>query len=203
MAVPIEKAVAEKVPIVIMGDFNCDMLLQDSKSQRLEEVRMDYVFVQMVREPTTVTQTSETQVDLLFATDGNDIGVVLDQVGCVELGLSDCSLMYGVVNKRKVNTLRMVHCFGKCNLEKLVVDLDASPWQVMDTFDGMDSKWDCWKMFFWKIVDSCAPLKKARVSTKTVPWITQELSVLMKARNYHCKKLRKVAMRKTGIVTKS
>ena len=33
-----------------------------------------------------------------------------------------------------------------------------------------------------------APLKKARVRTKTLPWITRELRVLMKARNYHCNK---------------
>ena len=138
MAVSVEKAVAEKVPVMIMGDFNCDMLLHDSKSQRLEEMMMDYGLVQMVREPTRVTQTSETQIDLMFTTDGNDNGAVLDRVGCVELGLSDHSLIYGVVNgcvKRRVNTLRMVRCFGKCNLEKLVADLDAAPWQVMDTFD--------------------------------------------------------------------
>ena len=109
----------------------------------------------MVREPTRVTHTSETQIDLMFTTDGNDNGVVLDRVGCVELGLSDHSLIYGVVNgcvKRRVNTLRMVCCFGKCNLEKLVADLNAAPWQVMATFDDMDNKWDYWKMLFWKIV---------------------------------------------------
>ena len=43
----------------------------------------------------------------MLTTDGNDNGVVLDRVGCVELGLSDHSLIYGVVNgcvKRRVNT---------------------------------------------------------------------------------------------------
>ena len=194
MAVSVEKAVAEKVPVMIMGDFNCDMLLHDSKSQRLEEMMMDYGLVQMVREPTRVTQTSETQIDLMFTTDGNDNGAVLDRVGCVELGLSDHSLIYGVVNgcvKRRVNTLRMVRCFGKCNLEKLVTDLDAAPWQVMNTFDDMDSKWDCWKMLFWKNCGFPFTLKKARVRTKILPWITRELCVLMRARNYHCNKAKK------------
>ena len=46
----------------------------------------------------------------------------------------------------------MVCCFGKSNLEKLVADLNAAPWQVMATFDDMDNKWDYWKMLFWKIV---------------------------------------------------
>ena len=99
-------------------------------------------------------QTSETQIYLMFTTNGSDNGVVLDCVGCVELGWSDHSLIYGVVIscvRRKVIILRMVHCFGKCNLEKLVTDLDAAPWQEMDTFDDMDSKWDYWKMLFWKL----------------------------------------------------
>ena len=184
----VEKAVAEKVPVMIMGDCN---MLHDYKSQRLEEMMMDYGLVQMVREPTRVDWASVTQIDLMFTTDGNDNGAVLDRVGCVELGLSEHSLIYGVVNgcvKRRVNILRMVRCFGKYNLEKLVADLDAAPWQVMDTFD---SKWDYWKLLFWKIVDSHAPVKKARVRTKTLPWITRELHVLMRARNYHCNKVKK------------
>ena len=39
--------VAEKIPMIIMGDFNCDML-QDSMSQRLDEMMMDYGLVQMM-----------------------------------------------------------------------------------------------------------------------------------------------------------
>ena len=199
MAVMVEKAVAEKAPVVIMGDFNCDMLLHDSKCVKLEDMMSDYGLLQMVREPTRVTQTSRTQIDLMFTTD--DIGAVLGRVGCLELGLSDHSLIYGVVTgcgKRGVNTMRLVRCFSKCNLERLVAELDAAPWQVMDTLDDMDSKWDYWKMLFWKIVDFHVPLKKARVRVKTLPWITRELRVLMRTRNYHCKKAKK-----TGSITKS
>ena len=146
----------------------------------------------MVRGPTQVTQTSRMQIDLMFTTDV--IGTVLDRVGCLELGLSDHSLIYGVVTgcgKRGVNTMRLVHCFSKCNLERLVAELDVAPWQVMDALDDMDSKWDYWKMLFWKIVDSHVHLKKARVRVKTLPWITREQRVLMRTRNYHCKKAKK------------
>ena len=70
----------------------------------------------------------------MFTTAGSVNAVGLDCVGCMELSFSDHSLIYGVVNscvRRKVNILRMVRCFGKCNLEKLVTDLDAAPWQVI------------------------------------------------------------------------
>ena len=42
MAVMVEKAVAEKAPVVIMGDFNCDMLLHGSKCVKLEDMKSDY-----------------------------------------------------------------------------------------------------------------------------------------------------------------
>ena len=44
------------------------------------------------------------------------------------------------------------------------------------------------------ILEDCGfpcTLKKARVRTKTLPWITRELRVLMRARNYHCNKAKK------------
>ena len=94
----------------------------------------------------------------------------------------------------------MVRCFGRCNLENLVTDLEAAPWQVMDTFDDMVSKWDYWKMLFWKIVDSHAPLKKARVRTKTLPWIMRELHGL---EIIIVTKLRNVEVKKTGSIIKS
>ena len=143
MMVMVEKAVAEKALVVIMGDLNCDMLLHNSKCVKLEEMMSDYGLVQKVREPTRVTQTSQTQIDLMFTTDV--IGAVLDSVGCIELGLSEHSLIYGVVtgcSKRGVNTMRLVRCFSKCILKRLVAELDAAPWQVMDAHDDMDSIWD-------------------------------------------------------------
>ena len=65
-------------------------------------------------------------------------------------------------------------------MDKLVEDLCAAPWQVMDTLDDMDSKWDYWKKLFDEVVDSHVPLKRARVRRKILPWITREIRVLMR-----------------------
>ena len=53
----------------------------------------------------------------------------------------------------------------------------------------MDSRWEYWKKLFREIVDSYILLKKARV--RTLPWITQEVCALMRARSHYCTKAKK------------
>ena len=58
-------------------------------------------------------------------------------------------------------------------------DLVTPPWQVMDAMDDVDSQ------LFNDIVDLHVPMKKARVRSKSLPWISREIRVLMRARTYH------------------
>ena len=74
---------------------------------------------------------------------------------------------------------------------KLVDDLDAAPWQVMEAMDDIDSQWDYWKELFNAIVDAHVPTTKARVRNKSLPWINREIRVMMKARTYYLTKARK------------
>ena len=123
LAAMVERAVQEKIDVVMMGDF---MLCPDSKAVRLAMVMSEYGLVQMIKGPTRVTESSESQIDLLFATNTD----LVDQVGYEEPGLSDHSLIFGVlVDKvvRKRHTLRMIRCFRGCDLERFVEDLSSAP----------------------------------------------------------------------------
>ena len=91
LAAMVERAVQEKIDVIMMEDFNCNMLCPDSKAVRLAMVMSEYGLVQMIKGPTRVTESSETQIDLLFATNTD----LVDQVGCEEPGLSDPSLIFG------------------------------------------------------------------------------------------------------------
>ena len=46
----------------------------------------------------------------------------------------------------------------------------------------MDGWWKYWKKLFGEIVDAHIPLKRARVRRKALPWITQEIRDLMRAK---------------------
>ena len=186
----VEYGIQEKKPTIMMGDFNCDMLRSNSSTVRLTMMMSEYGLTQMVNCPTRVTANSSTQIDLLFTTDVE----LLERVGCEEPGLSDHDLIYGQLTSkvdRKTHTLRTVKCIGKCNVEELVMDLQSAPWQVMDSLEDVDSQWDYWKKMFNDIVGFHVPSKKARVRKKTLPWITRDIRVMMRARSFYYTKAKK------------
>ena len=57
----------------------------------------------------------------------------------------------------------------------------------MGTFDNIDSKWK----FFLQVVDKHAPIKKIRVRSKSLPWITDEVRSVMSKRSHTLSKARK------------
>ena len=186
----LERVVQEKLDVVLLGDLNCNLLKPDHRAVRLGMVVSEYGFTQMVSGSTRVTQSSKTQIDLLFVTNPN----VMKSCGCRELGLSDHNMIYGVLTEsivRQNQCLRQVRCFRNVDLDTLVEDLKLAPWHVMDTFDDINCQWEFWKNLFKSVIDSLIPLKKARVRKRTLPWISQDIRVLMRARNYYCKKAKR------------
>ena len=190
LAVILERAVQEKLSVVMLGDFNCDLMSPNLTVNKLASVMEEYGLVQMIDGPTRITQNSESQIDLIYTTDSG----LLNKAGCEEPGLSDHKLIYGELADRVEHrgvTTRMVRCFKNCVWEELLQDLGSAPWHVMDSFDDMDGRWEYWKKLFGEIVDSHIPLKRARVRRKTLPWITQEIRALMRVKSYFLTKARK------------
>ena len=114
--------------------------------------------------------------------------------GCRELGLSDHSMIYGVLTEvveRQKPCLRHVRCFRNIEVDTVVEHLKLAPWQVMDSLEDVNCQWEFWKKLFKSVIDSLIPLKKARVKRRTLPWISHDIRVLMRARNYYCKKARR------------
>ena len=96
---------------------------------------------------------------------------MMKSCGCRELGLSDHSMVYGVLTEgiqRQSQCLRQVRCFRNVDLDTLVEDLKLAPWHVMDSFDDIKCQWEFWKNFFKSVIDSLIPLKKARVRKRTL-----------------------------------
>ena len=88
----------EAMTVVVLGDFNCDMLRPNSSGRRLQMMMAEYGLTQLIDGPTRVTENSSTMLDLLFSTDAG----IFEYVGCEELSLSDHDLVFGRL-RRKVN----------------------------------------------------------------------------------------------------
>ena len=190
VTVMIEKANLENLPLVVCGDFNCDMLSLPTQSKRLQVIMSNYGLTQLVTDPTRVTRNTESMIDLLYTTNPE----MFDRMVCHDLGISDHSLILGAINSttgQRAQKFRQVRCYGKCNLDKLLQELKAAPWHIMDRFPSMNSKWEFWKATFLNIVDANIPLVKTRVRDKSMPWISREIRMLMRKRSYQCTKAKK------------
>ena len=144
----------------------------------------------MIDGPTRVIQTTETKIDLMFASNPDRIL----SFGVNELGLSDHYMIYGLLNvgiEKQIPCMHEIRVFGRCDVETLTGELISAPWSVMDVLDDVDSKWDFWKKQFFEVVDSHIPVKKVRVKRNSLPWIDWELRKLMRLRNYQCRKAKK------------
>jgi hypothetical protein len=94
----LDNVAQEQLMVVLMGDFNCNMLRPGSHTEKLAMVMSEYGMKQMICDPTRVTQTSDTMIDLLFCSNSDEI----IQSGCLELGMSDHEMIYGILNGDKV-----------------------------------------------------------------------------------------------------
>jgi hypothetical protein len=84
----------------------------------------------------------------------------------------------------------VVRNFAKCDAAKLAVELMGVPWSVLETFEDVDDRWECWKKLFLEVLNSHIPLRKLRVRRKSLPWVDEHIRELMKKRT-HLQKLAK------------
>ena len=70
--------------------------------------------------------------------------------------ISDHNLIYGIMKERVSQHQRKVMTFRSTkalDAEKLNEDLKAAPWNVMDTFDTLEDKYQYWKSLFHSVVE--------------------------------------------------
>ena len=127
---------------IILGDFNCD-LLQPDKSSKDGRILLDLMdifhLVNLIKDPTRVTNTSETLIDLILT--NNKKKVLIS--GVFDAQISDHVLVYAILrlttprfNSRKVCT-RSYKNFDKNAFQR---DLQNVPFHIMDIFDEVDDK---------------------------------------------------------------
>jgi hypothetical protein len=80
--------------LIISDDMNCDYskINSEAHTQKLQFISSTYQLEQLILEPTRVTNTSATQIDLIFTNDTRNVA----GSGVAHIGLSDHSLIYVV-----------------------------------------------------------------------------------------------------------
>ena len=90
----LKKCDVESKELLIIGDINCNILKspRDTNTNKLMFLKALYNLEQLIKEPTRVTNTSSSLIDLILTNHPNNIS----NSGLNYLGISDHSLIYAV-----------------------------------------------------------------------------------------------------------
>ena len=82
-----------------MGDLNCDLLTTTPHcyTKRLKFISESFNLKQIIKEPTRITETSETLIDVIYCSNASKIC----KSGVIHAGISDHSCTYAILGKNK------------------------------------------------------------------------------------------------------
>ena len=165
---------AENIEYYLMGDLNCD----------LSSIADLYNLHQIIDEPTRITTSSSTMIDLIFT---NTVDKIVCS-GVSHVGISDHSLVYafrklstGLPTKGHTTvTYRKFEHFDSACFRS---DICSQNWNDINNYDNPNEMWHVWKNIFDYVVDRHAPLRSKRVRSSKSPWVTKRLKQLMHERD--------------------
>ena len=133
-----------------------------------------YQIDQLIDEPTRVTKTSATLIDLVLTNTKDNISAS----GVIHLAISDHSLIYIVrkftLPKRKLTVEEVRDC-KHFNAEYFVADLSWMLWNMVKQFHNSNGCWRIWKSFFDETLSRHTTLQHKRTRENSVPWITPHI----------------------------
>jgi len=185
----------ENKETILIGDFNCDWSRLNknvtSHTARMATLASTYQFEQMIKEPTRITATSRTLIDLAFCNKPE----LITMTGVDHLGISDHSLIY-VCRKISIsrNEPKIIRSrqFKHYDKNSFLTELRAIL-QHMTNDNNPDVLWEDFKTKFLLVADVHAPQITRKVKSEYTPWMTNNI----KKQIYHREFLKKKAI-KTG-----
>ena len=172
---------AENLEFFILGDLNVnlDQSIESSNKNTLNEIFDIYGLDQLIQEPTRVTESSSSLIDLCLT---NSLTTVVDS-GVIHLSISDHSLIYVVRKAHYVQTDAKIieaRTMRNFNSENFLNDLNQQPWaEVCHNAADPNKMWQIWKSLLMETIDKHAPIRIKRVGKKNSPWVTGELRRLL------------------------
>ena len=184
--------------IVCLGDFNIDVSIPTSRMNQyplnlLLNFCNHFDLNQLIDQPTRVTDTSSSTIDLILAS--NLINVTSS--GVIDLDVNSdhdavfCNISFEFQRKKpRVITYR--------DLDKIPPDLFDTfarnvPWYDILNFDTLDAKVTLLSKLILNLIDMFAPSKTVNLKRPPAPWITQDVRRLMRKRDSAFLKFKRAA----------
>ena len=128
--------------IMIMGDFNTNLLNikenrnadcdKTDRSWKLIHILKHFGLVNVIKQPTRITRSSQTLIDLSIV--GNKNKVL--NAGVLDTGIADHRLIFSVLklSRKKTPSIRTVNDWKNCNQEAFNEQIALAPWHICNVF---------------------------------------------------------------------
>jgi len=185
----------ENKEVIILGDFNCDILSStiSNHTRKFLDLIEVFQFDQAITQPTRITPNSETLIDVALTNCPENIM----NSGVVHVGISDHSLIYVCRKISFVKTqpkLIESRNYKNYNPGHFNRDLDNLLNQYTWESNDPDVLWFQFKFVFNKVADIHVPLRSRKVRNKYSPWLNDYIRKQINSRD---------CLRKKAVKTKS
>ena len=162
--------------IILLGDFNvnlsssCDLSLKRKFTSLLCKFNLKNV----IDVPTRLTGDTSSLIDLIITS----VPSKFSSHGAYNPGISVHHLVYAAVNLWRISEkpkLKLVRDFKRLDIKALQLEFASAPWFICDIFDDIDDSVWAWDALYKYIIDQHIPLRKTKVRSNSLPWMTSSL----------------------------
>jgi hypothetical protein len=183
----IEKCDYENKQPIISGDMNCDYskINSEAHTQKLQFLSSTYQLEQLILKPIRVTNTSATQIDLIFTNDTRNIAdLELLTLVCL-IGLIYVVRRFTIPTRRQIK--REVRNMKHFREVDFISDLQNMPWHEIESTKDPNLAWKKWESCFNEVLNCHAPLIHKRIRASSLPWLNSSIKKQMYTHDYHKK----------------
>lgn len=177
--------------VILLGDFNVNLLDKKRADVKyLERILQAMGLAEIIKEPTRVTESSSSLIDL----------IIVDKAHNFEVGMVDTSNIF-TQNGKRITDHKLTYCDVPCNKPKSKAKFIL--YRNFRDFDG-DKFIDVATNIHWddimtqlnvnaianeittniiQVFDECAPMVRKRITRKKSPWIDSNIKYLTKKKN--------------------
>ena len=168
--------------IIILGDLNCNILDDRVDSRTFKELCASFNLTQLVKEPTRITETKRSLIDVIMATDPT----LAESCSVITSSISDHNLVEVTlkISRPKVKSKYVTtRSYSEYAPDSFCEDLSLVPWHLVYFFDDTDSQVETFNSLFLDVLDQHAPIKRIKIKSHSHPFVTPEIKQLMKTKD--------------------
>ena len=176
--------------IIVAADLNCDMLKPRSpEAVALQDLCVSVNLTQLIKEPTRVTETSSTLIDVIMISSTD----LVERSDVLKSHISDHYLVYAFL-KLKISkpppSYVKVRSYKNYDSQCFVSDLERVPWNEVVLVDDASDMVDRFNKRFLEVLDGHAPVKSVKVKHRHCPFFNEGIKELMRDRDRLLKRAR-------------